>query len=259
MGDLPSGLAIFDLTGKTALVTGAGRGLGRSMAVALASAGADIVLAARTSADLEAVAGEISAHGRTALCVPTDVTQPDQVDRLVAAAEDRFGAIDILINNAGMNLRKPVLDISIEEWDQVLNLNLRSYFLVSRAVGRHMVERGSGRVINITSIFGAVALASQGPYATSKGGISQLTKVLAIEWAPHNVTVNCIGPTYFETEMTRPLYQDPERRTFIESRTPMGRWGQPDELAGAVIFLASDAAGYITGQTIFIDGGWLAW
>ena len=122
-----------------------------------------------------------------------------------------------------------------------------------------MVERRSGRVINITSILGAVALASQGPYATSKGGISQLTKVLAIEWAPHNVTVNCIGPTYFETEMTRPLYQDPERRSFIESRTPMGRWGQPDELAGAVIFLASDAAGYITGQTIFVDGGWLAW
>src|SRR5688572_15537745 len=133
MGDLPSGLSIFDLTGKTALVTGAGRGLGRSMAVALASAGADVVLAARTAADLDAVAGEISACGRSTLCVPADVTQPDQVDRLVTAAVDRFGAIDILVNNAGMNVRKPVLDISIEEWDQVLNLNLRSYFLVSRA------------------------------------------------------------------------------------------------------------------------------
>ncbi|MGE0544915.1 MAG: SDR family NAD(P)-dependent oxidoreductase, partial [Dehalococcoidia bacterium] len=140
MGDLPSGLSIFDLTGKTALVTGAGRGLGRSMAVALASAGADLVLAARTAADLDAVAAEVSAFGRATLCVPTDVTQPDQVDRLVAAAVDRFGAIDILVNNAGTNLRKPVLDISIEEWDQILNLNLRSYFHVSRAAGRHLVE-----------------------------------------------------------------------------------------------------------------------
>jgi NAD(P)-dependent dehydrogenase (short-subunit alcohol dehydrogenase family) len=171
----------------------------------------------------------------------------------------RFEKIDVLVNNAGKNNRKPVLDISIDEWDEVLNLNLRSYFLVARAVGRHMVERGYGRVINITSILGAIALADQGPYATSKGGISQLSKVMAIEWAPHNVTVNCIGPTYFETEMTRPLYQDPARKSFIESRTPMGRWGQPDELAGAVIFLASDAAGYVTGQTLFVDGGWLAW
>ena len=150
-------------------------------------------------------------------------------------------------------------ELSAEEYRQVLATNLEGYFLCARAAGKVLVKQGSGKVINISSILGRVALANQAAYASSKGAIEQLTKVLAIEWAPHNVTVNCIGPTYFETEMTRPLYQDPERRGFIESRTPMGRWGQPDELAGAVIFLASDAAGYITGQTIFVDGGWLAW
>jgi NAD(P)-dependent dehydrogenase (short-subunit alcohol dehydrogenase family) len=130
---------------------------------------------------------------------------------------------------------------------------------MARAVGRHMVARRYGRVINITSILAAIGLPNQAAYASSKGAVTQLTKVLAIEWAPYNVTVNCLGPTYFETEMTRPLYEDPERKAFIESRTPMGRWGQPEELAGAIIFLASDAARFVTGQTIFVDGGWLAW
>lgn len=250
---------MFDLTGKVALVTGAGRGLGRTFATALASVGADVVLAARTGAELDATCAACVEHGRDALSVVTDVTRPEQVDALVAATLERFGKIDILVNNAGMNIRKPVLEIPLEEWDQVLNLNLRGYFLVARAVGKHMVERGYGRVINVTSILSSIALPNQGPYATSKGAIAQLSKVMAIEWAPHGVTVNCIGPTYFETELTRPLYQDPERKTFIESRTPMGRWGQPEELAGTVVFLASDAAGFITGQTIFVDGGWLAW
>ena len=176
----------------------------------------------------------------------------------MGAALERFGRIDILVNNAGMNIRTTVLDYDLEDWDQVINLNLRSYFLVARTVGRHMVERRYGRVINITSILAAIGLPNQAAYATSKGGVTQLTKVMAIEWAPHNVTVNCIGPTYFETELTRPLYQDPERKSFIESRTPMGRWGQLDELHGAAIFLASDAAGFITGQTLFVDGGWLS-
>lgn len=259
MAELPSGLGIFDLTGKVALVTGAGRGLGRAMAVALASAGADLALTSRTRADLEDAAAAVAAHGRAALPVPADVTQPEQVEALVAAALARFGHIDILVNNAGMNVRKTALDLPLEEFDQVLNLNLRAYFLVARTVGRHMVERRYGRVINVTSILAAIALPNQAAYATSKGGVTQLSRVLAIEWAPHNITVNCLGPTYFETNLTRPLYQDPERKTFIESRTPMGRWGQVEELAGAVIFLASDAAGFITGQTVFVDGGWLAW
>ena len=259
MTSLPSGLQIFDLSGKVGLITGAGRGLGRVFAQNLASAGADVVLASRTRSELETAAEEVAALGRKALPVVADVTQPEQVEAMVAVALERFGQIDILVNNAGMNIRKPVLEYPVEEFDQVLNLNLRSYFLVARKVGRHMVERRYGRVINITSILAAIGLPNQAAYATSKGGVTQLTKVMAIEWAPYHVTVNCIGPTYFETELTRPLYQDPERKSFIESRTPMGRWGQLAELHGAAIFLASDAAGFITGQTLFVDGGWLAW
>jgi NAD(P)-dependent dehydrogenase (short-subunit alcohol dehydrogenase family) len=257
--DLPDGLRIFDLTGKVALVTGGGRGLGRTMAVALASAGADLVLVGRTAVDLEDAATAITGMGREALTVTADVTRPEQVEAMVAATLSGFGRIDILVNNAGMNIRKSVIDYGIDDWDEIIGLNLRGYFLVARAVGRHMVERRYGRVINVTSILAAIGLPNQGGYASSKGAITQLSKVMAIEWAPYNVTVNCLGPTYFETDMTRPLYQDPERKTFIESRTPMGRWGQPDELAGAVIFLASDASGFITGQTLFVDGGWLAW
>jgi NAD(P)-dependent dehydrogenase (short-subunit alcohol dehydrogenase family) len=256
---LPNGLHIFDLTGKTALVTGGGRGLGRTMAVALASAGANLVLVGRTPADLESAAQEIEAQGRRAHVITADVTVPEQVEAMTAEAIRRAGHIDILVNNAGMNIRKPVLEYGVDDWDQVLGLNLRGYFLVARAVGRHMVERGYGRVINVTSILAAIGLPNQAAYASSKGAITQLTRVMAIEWAPHGVTVNCIGPTYFETDLTRPLYQDPERKHFIESRTPMGRWGQPEELNGAVIFLASDASRFITGQTIFVDGGWLAW
>ena len=259
MDHLPSGLSIFDLTGKVALVTGGGRGLGRTMAVALASAGADLVVVGRTAADLDAAAKEVQEQGRTAHTIVADVTVPEQVDAMVAEAVSRAGHIDILVNNAGMNIRKPVIEYGVDDWDQVIGLNLRGYFLVARAVGRHMVERGYGRVINVTSILASIGLPNQAAYASSKGAITQLTKVMAIEWAANNVTVNCIGPTYFETDLTRPLYQDPERKHFIESRTPMGRWGQPDELNGAVIFLASDAAQFITGQTIFIDGGWLAW
>ena len=170
-----------------------------------------------------------------------------------------MGRVDILVNNAGINIRKPVLELSAEEYRQVLGTNLEGYFLCARAFGSRLVAQGSGKVINISSIMGRVALANQAAYASSKGGIEQLTKVLAIEWAPHNVQVNAIGPTYFETELTRPLFEDPDRRDLITARTPMGRWGQPHELAGAVIFLASHASDYVTGHTLLVDGGWTAW
>jgi NAD(P)-dependent dehydrogenase (short-subunit alcohol dehydrogenase family) len=192
------------------------------------------------------------------LAVPTDVTQEDQVDALVDCALERFGKIDILVNNAGINISKPVLDLEPDEWDHVIDVNLRGYFLVARRVGREMVKRRYGRVIMITSMLAQVAHRNVGAYAASKGAVTQFAKVLAIEWATHNVTVNCIGPTFFATEYTRPRYDDPGRRAFIETHSPMQRWGEPEELAGPLLLLASDAASFITGHTIYVDGGWLA-
>jgi len=258
-GEEHRGIELFDLTGRVAVVTGAGRGLGRSMAIALAAAGADIVAASRTSSEIETLRDEIRALGRRAEAITCDTTDEVQCERLASETVSRMGRVDILVNNAGINIRKPVLELSAEEYRQVLATNLEGYFLCARAFGSHLVAQGSGKVINISSIMGRVALANQAAYASSKGGIEQLTKVLAIEWAPHNVQVNAIGPTYFETELTRPLFEDPDRRDLITARTPMGRWGQPHELAGAVIFLASHASDYVTGHTLLVDGGWTAW
>lgn len=253
------GTKLFDLTGKVAIVTGAGRGLGRTMALALAAAGADVALASRTAAEIESLQHEIGQLGRAAVAITTDVTNEAAVERLVDETLHRFGRVDILVNNAGVNIRKPALELSLAEFEQVLDTNLKGYFLCARAAGRHMVARRSGKVINISSIMGVVALPNQTAYASSKGAIEQLTKVLALEWAESNVQVNALAPTYFETELTRPLFEDPERNRFITERTPMKRWGQPHELAGAVVFLASDASNFVTGQTLLVDGGWTAW
>ncbi|MFN8617364.1 MAG: glucose 1-dehydrogenase [Dehalococcoidia bacterium] len=258
-GEEYRGTQIFDLSGRVAVVTGAGRGLGRSMAIALAAAGADIVAASRTALEIESLRDEVRAMGRRAEAITCDATDPGDCERLAAETVARLGRADILVNNAGINIRKPVLELAPEEYRQVLATNLEGYFLCARAFGRHLVGQGSGKVINISSIMGRVALANQAAYASSKGAIEQLTKVLAIEWAPRNVQVNAIGPTYFETDLTRPLFEDEERHDFITGRTPMGRWGQPHELAGAVIFLASDASNYVTGHTLMVDGGWTAW
>ena len=259
MAHLPSGLGMFDLSGRVALVTGGSKGLGKTFAQALLSCGADVAIAGRDLGALDEACGELVGDGRAAFGIAADVTEREQVERMVAAVIERFGRLDILVNNAGTNVRKPLLELSDDEWDTVLDLNLRGSMLAARAAGRHMVAQRSGRVINISSVLSAVALPGISAYSASKGAVMQLTRALALEWAQANVTVNCIGPAYFTTEMTRPLYDDPERRRFIEERTPMGRWGQPDELAGAVVFLASDAARFITGQTIFVDGGWLSW
>ena len=253
------GTSLFSLEGKVAVVTGAGRGLGRTMALALAGAGADVVCSARSSDEIESAAQEIRALGRRAVAVPADIGVPADCARLAEAAEERLGPVDILVNNAGINIRKSVLDLSIEEYRRVLSTNLEGYFLCARAFGKGMVARERGKVINISSIMGKVALPGQAAYASSKGAVEQLTKVLALEWAPSNVQVNALAPTYFETELTRPLFDDPERNAFITERTPAGRWGQPHELAGAVIFLASEASNYITGHTLLVDGGWTAW
>jgi len=251
--------SLFDLSGKVALVTGASKGLGKAMSVALAGAGADLTLHARNLDELKEVQAIIEGQGRRAEIFHTDVLDKATIDRSVAATLEAFGHIDILVNNAGVNVRKPVLELTLEEWDLVINTNLRGYFLMAQAVVPHMLSQGRGKVINMASIFGQVGLPHQLAYASSKGGVLQLTKVMALEWAKQGVQVNAIAPTYFETPLVAQLRNDPEMYQFIKDRTPMGRWGQPEELAGIVIFLASRASDFITGQAIFIDGGWTIW
>lgn len=253
------GVDLFSLTGKAALVTGASKGLGRAMALGLAKAGCDLALCARDAGGLRETCAATKALGVRAETFAMDVLRRESVGQAVDAVVASFGKIDVLVNNAGVNVRKTTLDLSEEEWDRVLDTNLKGYFLVAQAVAPHMIRRKQGKVIHVSSIFGAVGMNNQLAYACSKGGINQMTKVMAIEWAPHNVHVNAIGPTYFETPLVATLRDDPERFRFINERTPMGRWGQPEELEGTVVFLASKASDFITGQTIYVDGGWTIW
>lgn len=250
---------LFDLSGRVALVTGASKGLGQAMAMALAKGGADLALFARDVDGLKAVKAAVEETGRRAEFFAVDVLDKACIDRGVEHTLSTLGHIDILVNNAGVNVRKPVLELATDEWDLVLSTNLKGYLLMAQAVVPHMISRGRGKVINMASILGTVALPSQVAYASSKGGVIQMTKVMALEWALQGIQVNAIGPTYFETPLVAQLRNDPERFQFIVDRTPMGRWGQPDELAGVVIFLASKASDFITGQTIYIDGGWTIW
>ena len=253
------GLEIFELKEKIALVTGSTRGLGEVASLALAKAGADIAVCGRSTADLERVTAEIGQLGRNARGFHIDVTDSRKVAEAVEQILEYFGHIDILVNNAGVNYRVPVLEYPEEEWDRVINTNLKGYFLVARAVVPQMIENGYGKVINMSSILGAVGLPHQVAYASSKGGVDQMTKVMALEWAKLGVRVNAIGPTYFETELVTQIRDDAERFNFINERTPMGRWGYLPELEGTVIYLASPASDFITGQTIYVDGGWTIW
>lgn len=251
-------LRIFDLSGKVAMVTGSTRGLGEVTAMALAKAGADVAICGRNRANLDRVSSAIRELGRDSEGFSLDVTSKKSVHEGVEQILKHFGRVDILVNNAGLNHRVPVLEFPEEAWDLVLNTNLRGYFFVAQAVVPQMVERGYGKVINMSSILGRVALPNQLAYASAKGGVDQMTKVMALEWAKQGVRVNAIGPTYFETEMVKQIREDHERFNFINERTPMGRWGHLPELEGIVVFLASPASDFITGQTIYIDGGWTA-
>ncbi len=253
------GLEIFDLAGRVAMVTGGTRGLGEVCAVALAGAGADVAVCGRNSEDLDRVSKRIRKLGRRAEGFFIDVTDKQRVAQTVREVQAAFGRFDILVNNAGVNHRVPVLEYAEEEWNRVIDTNLKGYFLVAQAVAPLMIDQGYGKVINMSSILGAVGLPNQVAYAASKGGVDQMTKVMAIEWAPKGVRVNAIGPTYFETELVAQIRDDPERFKFINERTPMGRWGHLSELEGIVIFLASPASDFITGQTIYVDGGWTIW
>ncbi len=250
---------LFKLDGRRALVTGGAKGLGRVMSEALAEAGADVAIASRTLSDCQQAATEIAAAtGRRTAAFQADMTVAADIERMKAEIESGFGAVDILVNNAGINIRGAIQDLSESDWDAVMAANVKGPFLCSRAFGPGMAERGWGRVINLGSIMSVISLPGRSPYASSKAAIIGLTKTLALEWATRGVTVNAIAPGPFATEMNRQLLNDPAKYQDFVSRIPAGRWGELHEIAGAVVFLASDAAGYVTGSTLFVDGGWTA-
>jgi NAD(P)-dependent dehydrogenase (short-subunit alcohol dehydrogenase family) len=248
-------LDTFRLDGKVALVTGGARGLGLTMATALAEAGADVALSGRSIGPGEEAA---AATGRRARAFAADVTSNADIERLAASVESALGPIDILINNAGVNIRGTVDQLSEADWDSVIDTNLKGPFLCARAIGPGMVTRGWGRVVNLGSILGAVALGGRAPYASSKAGVINLTRVLALEWAGTGVTANAICPGPFATEMNLPLLNDPVKYQDFVRRIPMGRWGELDEITGAVVYLSSPASSFVTGASLFVDGGWTA-
>ena len=246
---------LFDLTNKVAIVTGTSRGLGQYMARALAKAGADLVLTSRKKSDLAAFEKEIHSLGRKTLSLELDVRYHDSIKQMVAAAEQHFGHIDILVNNAGCNVRKPALEVTWEDWNLILDTNLRGSFFVAQAVARGMIHRNYGRIINIGSVTTVTGYAGLGPYGASRGGIRQLTMSLADDWGKHGVTVNCLAPGWFRTEQNKVMYEDAEWVEYLRERIPVKRPGEPHDLDGAVVFLASESSRYVTGQTLLVDGG----
>ena len=249
----------FRLDGKVALVTGGSRGLGRTMATALAEAGADIAITARTQASCEETAAAMTqATGRRCKGFAAEVTSVSDVERLANDVEAAFGQIDILVNNAGTNIRGQVDQLSEADWDSVIDTNLKGPFLCARAIGPRMVRRGWGRVINMGSTLSVIALPGRAPYASSKAGVLNLTRVLALEWAGTGVTVNTICPGPFATEMNRQLLDDPVKYKALMDLIPLGRWGEVEEIATAVVFLASPGSSFVTGSAVFVDGGWTA-
>ena len=246
---------LFDLSGKVAIVTGASRGLGQYFGRALATAGADLVITSRSLETLAPFQKEIESMGRRALPLQLDVRDFDSIQQMVEEAWRHYGQIEILVNNAGCNVRKPSVEVTWDDWNLVLDTNLRGTFFVAQAVARKMIPRRYGRIINIGSVTSVFGFAGLAPYCASRGGVKQLTMSLADDWGKFGITVNCLAPGWFKTAQTRVLYEDETWVDYLVDRIPLKRPGAPKDLDGAVVFLASDAAEYVTGQTILVDGG----
>jgi len=249
----------FSLQGKVSLVTGGGRGLGQGIAQALAESGSDLVIAARSEEQLAQTAADISSQtGVRVETVVTDLAAPGAPDALVDEALGRFGRLDVLVNNAGMNVRKPFLEITPEEYDRVLALNLKAVYFTSQKAAQEMASRGGGKIINLASLSSVMGIANISAYGASKGGVLAFTKALAVELAPLGITVNAVAPGYIRTAMTDDAFQDQDRYAWMVSRIPLGRTGEPWDIGSAAAFLASPAADYLTGEVIYVDGGWMA-
>jgi len=246
---------LFDLGGRVAIVTVTSRGLGQYLARALAKAGADLVLTSRSRDRLLPFEAEIKALGRRAISLELDVRELESIQRMAAGAEAAFGHVDILVNNAGCNIRKPALDVTWDDWNLILDTNLRGSFFVSQAVARGMIVRRYGRIINIGSVTSVSGYAGLAPYGASRGGIRQLTMSLADDWGKYGVTVNCLAPGWFRTEQNQVLYENKEWLDYLCDRIPLKRPGQPNDLDAAVVFLAAESSRYVTGQTLLVDGG----
>ena len=249
----------FSLEGKVALITGGSRGLGLGMATALARAGADTMLAARSEDELNKAAAGISDEtGRRVGTMPLDLGHLDNQRKLVEATVEKLGGLDILVNNAGLQVRKPFLDISPDEYDLVAGVNLKAVFFLCQVAARHMIRAGGGRIINVSSLTSKIGIKNTSVYSVTKGGVFSLTKSLAVELAEHNIRVNAVAPGYFRTQLTEAAFTDPARQEWIKSRTPLGRSGDPMELGWTAVYLASAASDYLTGEVVFVDGGWMS-
>ena len=246
---------LFDLSGQVAIVTGTSRGLGQYFARALAKAGADLVLTSRTRESLLPFEAEIKALGRRTVSLELDVRSQESIEKMAADAEDAYGQIHILVNNAGCNIRKSALEVKWDDWNTILDTNLRGSFFVAQAVARRMIAKGYGRIVNIGSVTSVAGYAGLAPYGASRGGIRQMTMSLAADWGKHGVTVNCLAPGWFRTEQNKVLYEDQEWVDYLVERIPLQRPGKADDLDGALVFLASESSRYLTGQTLLVDGG----